>query len=78
MGAAPEELCPGDIWMEAFDDIHANQTGRAEAFANTMKRRQFALSADAPPLEVESAFGGLGIYKVASVLRSICEIIAAM
>jgi hypothetical protein len=41
-----------------------------EAFIKTFEKRIFQLLPSAPPLEVISAFGGLGIYKVASILRN--------
>jgi hypothetical protein len=41
-----------------------------EAFAETFAKRIFALPCNALPLEVASAFGGLGIYKLPDVLRN--------
>jgi len=35
-----------------------------------MKQRVFSLEPNSPPLEVDSAFGGLGIYKMSSVRRN--------
>lgn len=61
-------LCPGDIWEEVYDYALMHRVTDAEAFRNTFVKRLFPLPASAPPLEVDSAFGGLGIYKIASVL----------
>ena len=61
------ELCPNDIWEEEFDLIAARRTPRIEAFKQTVAKRAFKLPADAPPLEVRSAFGGIGLYKASHV-----------
>ena len=62
--------CPGDIWEEVFDYATVNHVPDQEAFEQTFLRRAFSLQLDAPPLEVDSAFGGLAIYKMESVLRN--------
>jgi hypothetical protein len=64
------ELCPQDIWEELYDYAVANKTTDEEAFRQTFRKRLFPLPRSAPPLEVDSAFGGLGLYKAASVLRN--------
>lgn len=64
------ELCPGDIWEELYDYAVAHQVSDEEAFGQTFRKRLFPLPRSAPPLEVDSAFGGLGLYKAASVLRN--------
>lgn len=63
-------ICPGDVWAEAFD--HAVRTGASDeqVFQETVARRMFCLPADAAPLEVDSAFGGLGLYKLQAVLAN--------
>ncbi|HLH97378.1 MAG TPA: SEC-C metal-binding domain-containing protein [Xanthobacteraceae bacterium] len=63
-------LCPGDVWEEVFDYAAANRVTDEEAFAQTFSKRMFSLPATEPPLEVESAFGGFGIYKMQSVLNN--------
>lgn len=62
--------CPGDVWEELLDYALAHQVKDEEAYCQTFSKRIFSLSPDAPPLEVDSAFGGLGIYKVSSILRN--------
>ena len=62
--------CPGDIWEEVCDYAFSHGVSDKEAFAQTFARRIFSLGLDSPPLEVDSAFGGLGIYKVPSVIKS--------
>ena len=63
-------LCPSDVWEEVLDHVTRFGGSDAEAFRQTMKKRAFSLEPDSPPLEVDSAFGGLGIYKMSSVLRN--------
>jgi len=64
------ERCPGDVWEEACDYVFRHRVSDDEAFAQTFSKRIFSLEADAPPLEVDSAFGGFAVYKVASILRN--------
>jgi hypothetical protein len=64
------ELCPGDVWEEEFDLIAARRIARVEAFNQTVRKRILVLPAGAPALEVRSAFGGLGIYKVGHIRNS--------
>lgn len=64
------ELCPGDVWEEEFDLMAAGRIPRVEAFKQTVRKRMLVLPADMPPLEVRSAFGGVGIYKVAHIRNS--------
>ena len=62
--------CPGDAWEEVCDYALAHGVPDDEAFAQTFAKRLFTIAPDAPPLEVDSAFGGLGIYKVQSILKN--------
>jgi len=64
------ERCPADVWEEACDYVFRHRVSDDEAFDQTFSKRIFSLQADAPPLEVDSAFGGFAIYKVTSVLRN--------
>jgi hypothetical protein len=63
-------LCPHDIWEEVFDYSFKNHVSDEVAFNETFKRRLFSLSPDASPVEVDSAFGGFGIYKLSYVLQN--------
>lgn len=63
-------LCPHDIWEEVFDYSFKNDVSDEVAFNETFKRRLFSLSPDADPVEVDSAFGGFGIYKLNYVLKN--------
>jgi hypothetical protein len=62
--------CPGDVWEEVCDYAIEHRVSDEEAYRRTFANRIFSLPVDAPPLEVDSAFGGLGIYKIASLLRN--------
>ena len=63
-------LCPGDVWEEVCDHALSQGVDDQTAFAATLERRLFALKPDSPPLEVESAFGGLGIYRLRAALEN--------
>lgn len=62
-------LCPGDIWEDTFDLTMAEDLDDQAAFERAVVPRMLCLPPDAPALEVQSAFGGLGIYRL-SALRS--------
>lgn len=64
------DRCPGDAWEEVCDYALKHRVSDEQAFEQTFKQRMFSLPMDAPPLEVESAFGGLGIYKIRSILEN--------
>lgn len=64
------ERCPWDMWEAVFDYAMAQKVSYAVAFNEIYVKRVFSLPANAPPLEVDSAFGGIGIYKLSSVLRN--------
>jgi hypothetical protein len=58
------ELCPGDLWEEVFDYRYTHEVTDEAAFDAVFAARRFSLQPGAPPLEVNSALGGLGIYKM--------------
>jgi hypothetical protein len=63
--------CPGDIWEEACDYAIAHEVTDEEAFRETFSKRIITIAPDqAMPMEVDSAFGGLGIYKIPSIMRN--------
>jgi glycosyltransferase involved in cell wall biosynthesis len=64
------QKCPGDLWEAVFDHARNNGVDDARAFAAAFQPRVFSLPTDAPALEVDSAFGGLGIYKLPWVARN--------
>ncbi|HZT51587.1 MAG TPA: hypothetical protein VFA22_06630 [Stellaceae bacterium] len=62
------KLCPGDAWEEVLDYGLRHKVADDEAFTRTFRKRIVTIARSDPPLEVASAFGGLAIYKIASVL----------
>jgi len=53
---------PGD-WYETYEFLLQHGLRQHKAMDTACYARMFTLDAETPPLEVESAFGGLGIYK---------------
>lgn len=64
------KLCPNDVWEELCDFVSANSISDDEAYQIVFQKNIFQFDSRAAPVEVVSAFGGLGIYKIASVLRN--------
>lgn len=62
--------CPRDIWGEVLEYAIVHSCADGEAFQKAYSPRAFSLPTDAPALEVSSAFGGLGIYKLEPALAS--------
>ena len=63
-------LCPNDVWEEAMDYSLTHRVSDEIAFKNTVLKRVFTLDPSDFAVEVESAFNGLGIYKMNYVLES--------
>ena len=63
-------LCPKDPWEEVLDYAMTHSCSDDEAFERTFRQRVFSLAAESPPVEVASAFGGIGIYKLGYALGS--------
>jgi hypothetical protein len=55
--------CPGDCWQELKAWCEAGLS--REAAQSCIGSKQVHIPSNAPPIEVESAFGGLSIYKTA-------------
>jgi hypothetical protein len=66
-----KDYCPGDAWEEVMDykDGHPEVTDE-EAFNQTFKKRVHSFSPSQKPFEVDSAFGGLGIYRMNYILKN--------
>ena len=62
--------CPGDVFEDQLDYVLEHQSDDRTAFAACFEARLFSLAETTPPLEVESAFGGLGIYKMSYASRA--------
>jgi hypothetical protein len=56
-----EHWCPGDCWQDV--NAWSNIGFVSEAVWGCVGSRQIHIPADVKPIEVNSAFGGLGIYK---------------
>jgi hypothetical protein len=62
-------LCPFDFWHEVLAQaliVGSDQEAFDRVYANVPK----CIPVDMPPIQVESAFGGLGIYKMNFVLNN--------
>lgn len=56
---------PDDCWARVDQSDH-----RRDAVARHVRTRQVYVPSDAAPISVDSAFGGLGIYRMSAALRS--------
>jgi hypothetical protein len=61
--------CPGSAWEEVFDYVRTHRVSDEVAFKATYAKRMFNIDPATPLIEVDSAFGGLGIYKMRYVLE---------
>ena len=59
------QLCPDDIFEQQLAYVLEQGMTDEEAYELTFKKRHLVLPANGAPIEVASAFGGLGIYKIA-------------
>jgi translation elongation factor P/translation initiation factor 5A len=63
------QLCPFDFWHEVLAQaLHV--ASDQEAFDKVYAQVPKCIPVDTPPIQVESAFGGLGIYKMKFVLNN--------
>jgi glycosyltransferase involved in cell wall biosynthesis len=63
------QLCPFDFWHEVLAQaLHVSSD--QEAFDKVYAKVPKCIPVDTPPIQVESAFGGLGIYKMRFVLNN--------
>lgn len=63
------QLCPFDFWHEVLSQALESSTDE-EAFERIYEKVPKCIPVDAPPIEVSSAFGGFGIYKLKFVLNN--------
>lgn len=64
-GLRHPEWCPNDCWAEVRAEGHLS---RAEAIAKFVHERQIPIPPESPPICVDSAFGGIGIYRMAAAI----------
>ncbi len=62
--------CPADPWEEVLDYVIKYKCSDEIAFNQTFSKRIFQIKESAEPMKVESAFGGLGIYKIDYILKN--------
>ncbi len=65
-----EDWCPIDCWQEvrkASGGFFRRKVRRERAVKRYVRLRQKHISQNAFPLSVDSAFGGLGVYKVSAI-----------
>ncbi|MEI7932012.1 MAG: hypothetical protein WCI21_03010 [Alphaproteobacteria bacterium] len=62
--------CPGDAWEEALDYFLTKGGTDGEVFHACIEPHLRTLGRYDAPIEVTSAFGGMGIYKMSSVIRN--------
>ena len=62
--------CPGDIWEDVLDYVIKNKCPDEVAYIESFSKRIFSIEDSHDPIEVESAFGGFGIYKMKYILNN--------
>jgi hypothetical protein len=62
--------CPVDPWEEVLDYVVKNKCSDELAFEQTFGKRIFSINDSAEPIKIDSAFGGLGIYKMKYILKN--------
>ncbi|MBT8583628.1 hypothetical protein G6694_03165 [Polynucleobacter paneuropaeus] len=62
--------CPTDIWEDVLNYVIENECSDEVAFAETFNKRVFSIKDSVEPIKVDSAFGGLGIYKAEYILSN--------
>ena len=63
-------LCPGDIWEEVSDHVRLHGVSDDYAFDMKFAPRMASFPVDAQRIPVDSAFGGLGIYRLRYILEN--------
>lgn len=61
--------CPNDCW-QTYRFLFDNGVSKFAALQAAVYSRMISISHDKTPIEVDSAFGGLGIYKKSAILSS--------
>jgi len=59
------EWCPRDVWDEVRENRELTEAAAVQLY---VRSRQISISADSPPIEVHSAFGGIGVYRLPASL----------
>ena len=64
------EICPKDVWEEMLDYVLTNKVSDEEAYSRTVAKRITEFDPASKEFEVDSAFGGFGIYKMKYVINN--------
>ena len=64
------EYCPEDVWFEVLESARLHGGSDQEAYERTFAPRIVCFNPASGPLEVDSAFGGLGLYRLDWVRRA--------
>ena len=59
--------CPNDCW-QTYRFLQSNGVGKFSALEAAVYSRMISINHNKDPIEVDSAFGGLGIYKKSAIL----------
>lgn len=62
--------CPGDIWETMLDNVVLRGQSEQRAFDAIFDKASFAIAPDSTPISVDSAFGGLAIYRMSAVIAN--------
>jgi hypothetical protein len=62
------QYCPTDIWETAMDYQNSQGCSNEAAFEAVVRPRMFQVDPGLAPFAVDSAFGGLGLYKMRAYL----------
>lgn len=62
--------CPNDIWEEVFDYHFKHNVNDMTAFNEVFANKISSINYNIPPIKVDSAFGGFGIYKMGPVINN--------
>jgi glycosyltransferase involved in cell wall biosynthesis len=63
-------VCPSDIWLDSFALRLATRCTVDEAFTQVVSPKIFQIPPSLSPFQVDSAFGGMGIYKLKALRES--------
>jgi hypothetical protein len=64
------QLSPNDAWEAVLDHQLAHRCSDEEAFNAAFRPRLRPIASDQAPIEVNSAFGGLGFYKLKAAITN--------
>jgi glycosyltransferase involved in cell wall biosynthesis len=68
-------ICPEDVWEQMLDRVMISGESEEAAYEATFKDKIFKLPKEAGLVEVESAFGGFGVYKRSfATSRGLCYV----